>query len=455
MSDGPQLKEVARNVSTQNLSGLDRFFKLTERNTNVKTEFIAAITTFMTMSYIIFVNPAILADAGIPKEAAIAATIWASVIGTVLFALWANMPIAVAPGMGLNAFFTYTVVIGQGLSWQTALGAVFISGVVFLILTLTGIRKMLVEGVPEVLRSAIGVGIGLFIAFIGLKNAGIIVQSDATFVALGQITTAGPLLALLGFILAAVLLTRRIKGALVISILITTIVAMLVGAAQTPTGLGDIVSFTLPSMSETFMQMDIMAAISYGIISVIFSFTIVELFDNLATLLGLSKKAGLMDKDGKIQHLNRALTADAIATMSSAAMGSTAMNAYIENATGIAEGGRTGLKALFVAAFFLLALFFTPLVMLIPGFATAPVLVLVGALMLNEIAHIRFDDYTDVIPAFLTIIMMPLTFSIAEGLAFGFISYSLLKVFTGRAKEVKWIVYLVSAAFIINFMFHG
>lgn len=438
-----------------NPAWLDRIFQLTARQTNVRTEIIAGITTFMTMSYIIFVNPMILADAGIPKEAAIAATIWASVIATILFALWANMPIAVAPGMGLNAFFTYTVVLGQGLTWQTALGAVFISGVVFLILTLTGIRKKLVEGVPDVLRSSIGVGIGLFIAFIGLKNAGIIVQSDATFVALGQITTAGPLLAIAGLILASIFMARKIKGALVLTILIITALSMMAGVTQTPKTVGDIISFSLPSLSETFMQMDVKAAISYGILSVIFSFTIVELFDNLATLIGLSKKAGLMDEKGEIRHLNRALTADAFATMCSAAMGSTAMNAYIENATGIAEGGRSGLKALVVAGLFLLALFFTPLVTLIPSVATAPILVLVGALMLNEITHIRFDDFTDVIPAFLTMIMMPLTFSIAEGLAFGFISYTLLKVLTGRSKEVKWICYFISAAFIINFIYHG
>ena len=436
-------------------SWLDKTFKLTERKTNVKTEVLAGITTFMTMSYIIIVNPMILADAGIPMEAAIAATIYASVIATVLFALWANMPVAVAPGMGLNAFFTYTVVLGQGLAWQTALGAVFISGVVFLILTVTGIRKKLVEGVPEILRSAIGVGIGLFIAFIGLKNAGIIVSNESNFVALGSMTAAGPVLALFGLLVAALLMVRRVKGALVISILATTVGAMIFGISQVPKGIGDIVSLSIPSLSETFMQMDVMAAIGYGIFSVIFSFTIVELFDNLATLIGLSKKAGLMNEKGEIKNLNRALTADAFATMCSAAMGSTAMNAYIENATGIAEGGRTGLKALVVAALFLLALFFTPLVMLIPAVATAPILILVGALMLSEIQNIRFDDFTDVIPAFLTMIMMPLTFSIAEGLAFGFISFTLLKVLSGRASEVKWITYFISAAFIINFMFHG
>jgi adenine/guanine/hypoxanthine permease len=434
---------------------LEKTFHLSKRNTNVKTEFIAGLTTFMTMSYIIFVNPAILHDAGIPKEAALAATIYSSVIATVLFALWANMPVAVAPGMGLNAFFTYTVVLGQGLSWQTALGAVFISGVVFFILTISGVRKKLVDGVPEVLRSAIGVGIGLFIAFIGLKNAGIIVSSKATFVELGKMTQPGPVLAIVGLIIAAFLMAKGLKGSLVISILVTTVLAMIFGVSPTPKGMNDVVSFSLPSLSGTFLQMDVKAAIAYGIFSIIFSFTIVELFDNLATLIGLSKKAGLMDEQGEIEGLQKALTADSIATMCSAALGTTAMNAYIENATGIAEGGRTGLKALVVAGLFLLSLFFAPFVTLIPNVATAPILILVGALMLMEIKHISFDDFTDVVPVFLTIIMMPLTYSIAEGLSFGFISFTLLKLLTGKAKQVHWIMYIISIAFIINFIYHG
>jgi adenine/guanine/hypoxanthine permease len=400
----------------------------------------------MTMSYIIFVNPNILSDAGIPKEAAVAATIFSSVFCTLLFALWANFPVAVAPGMGLNAFFTYTVVQGQGLSWQTALGAVFISGVIFLLLTVTGIRRMLVEAVPDVLKSAIGVGIGLFIAFIGLKNAGIIVKNDATFVTLGQMTKPGPLLSVLGLIIAAFLMARKIKGSLVISILTITVAAMAVGISPVPTGAGDVVSMSVPGFSETFWQMDVVAALKYGIFSIIFSFTIVELFDNLATLVGLSKKAGLMDHKGNIPRLDRALQADALGTMASAAFGSTALNAYIENATGIAEGGRTGLSALVVAGLFLLCLFFAPLVTLIPTVATAPILILIGALMLSEIQNISFDDFTEVIPAFLTIILMPLTFSIAEGLAFGFISYTLLKLLTGRTREIHWILYFVSAA---------
>jgi adenine/guanine/hypoxanthine permease len=434
---------------------LNSYFKLDQRQTNIRTEILAGVTSFVTMSYIILVNPQILADAGIPKEAALAATVFASVIATVIMALWANFPIAVAPGMGLNAFFAYTVVLGQGLSWQTALGAVFISGIVFLILTVTGVRKKIVDGVPNVLKSAIGVGIGLFIAFIGFKNAGLVVDSDATTVALGDLTQIGPLLALFGLLVASVLMAKKVKGSLLISVLITTIAAMVVGFIKFPTSVSDIVSLQLPSVSETLFAMDIKGAIAYGVLSVIFSFTIVELFDNLATLIGLTRKAGLMDKDGNIENLDRALQADAVATMASASLGSTAMNAYIENATGISEGGRTGLSALTVAAFFLLSLLFAPLIFLLPSVATAPILIIVGALMLSEIKHISFDDYTDVIPVFLTIILMPLTYSIAQGLAFGFISYTVLKLITGKRDQVHWIMYLITIAFIIHFIIGG
>jgi len=440
---------------TTGSSVLDRWFKLSERNTNIRTEVVAGLTTFMTMAYIIFVNPSILADSGIPREAALGATIYASVIATVLMALWANFPVATAPGMGLNAFFTYTVVLGQGLSWQTALGAVFISGIAFLILTVTGIRELLIAGVPPVLRPAIAVGIGLFIAFIGLKNAGIVVADRTNFVRLGELATTGPLLALLGLVLASFLLARGVKGAFVFAILATTIVSMIVGFSKAPTTLGDVFSFSLPDMSSTFLAMDIGGALAYGLLSVLFTFTVVEVFDNLATFIGLTKRAGLMDENGKIPNINRAFFADAIGTLSSAALGSTAMNAYIENAAGIEEGGRTGIQALVVAVFFLLALLFAPFIGLIPAVATAPILVLVGALMLSEIQFISFRDYTDVIPAFLTMFMMPLTFSIAEGLAFGFISYTLLKLLTGKTKEIHWITYIISAAFVINFWLLG
>lgn len=435
---------------------LDNYFKLTERGTNVRTEILAGITSFLAMAYIIIVNPMILSDAGIPHGAAFAATIYASVFATLLFALWVNYPVGIAPGMGLNAFFAYTVVLGQGLTWQTALGAVFISGVVFFILTVTGIRAMIVDGIPPALKSAIGVGIGLFIAFIGFQNAGIVVANEATVVGLGDITQGGTALAILGIIIAGFFMAKNIKGGLLITIIITTIIAMITGIASAPTGISDIISFQIPSVSETFLQMDLMGAIGYGVIAVIFSFTIVELFDNLATLVGLTHRAGLVDKEtGKIQDLDKALQADSLGTMASAAIGSTALNAYVENATGISEGGRTGLTALVVAILFAVSLLFAPLVGLIPTEATAPILIIVGALMITEITNIKFDDYTNVIPVFLTIVMMPLTYSIATGLAFGFISYTALKVLTGRFKEVHWIVYFISIAFIIHFALGG
>ncbi|WP_161515518.1 NCS2 family permease [Priestia megaterium] len=438
--------------SAPNPSWLDKLFHLTERKTDVKTEILAGITTFVTMSYIIFVNPTILADAGIPKEAAIAATIFATVFATLLFALWANMPIAVAPGMGLNAFFTYTVVLGEGLTWQTGLGAVFISGVVFFILTITGLRKKIIEGIPAILKSAISVGIGLFIAFIGFKQAGIIVSNKENLVALGQLTKPGPLLALLGFIAVTVLTARKIKGAALISILLVSIAGMVLGIVEAPKSNSSVVSFSMPSISETFLQMDIKSALHYGLFSIIFSFTLVELFDNLGSMIGLSKKAGLMDEKGKIKGLDKALMADSLATVASAAMGSTAMNAYVENAAGIAEGGKTGLKALVVAMLFLVSILFTPLISIIPAFATAPILIMVGALMLTEIKNIPLDEITDAVPAFCTIILMPLTFSIGEGLALGFLSYTFVKLLAGRAKEIHWIMYIISAAFIINFV---
>ncbi len=430
---------------------LERLFKLSERNTTPKQEILAGLTTFMTVSYMVIVNPIIMSDAGIPREAALAATIYAIVFSTLLMALWANFPIVTGPGMGLNAFFTYSVVLGQGLSWQTALGAVFISGVLFFVLTVTGIRGKIIDAIPNVLKSSIAVGIGLFVAFIGLKNAGLVVANKSTFVGLGNVMDKGPLLAIFGLILAAVLMAKNVKGALIISIFATTILAMIVGVQAVPHSLKDVFSATPPSVGETFFQMDLKGAVAYGIFSVVFSFTIVELFDTLATLIGLSKKANLVDKNGKIPGLNRALAADSIGTMASAIFGSTALNTYIENATGIAEGGRTGLKALTVAILFIFTLFFAPLIQFIPSVATAPALIIIGSLMLSDIRNVNFDDFTEVVPAFLTIVMMPLTYSIAEGLAFGFISYTAIKLFTGRYREIHWMMYVITIAFFINF----
>jgi AGZA family xanthine/uracil permease-like MFS transporter len=434
-----------------NQSFLDRFFKLRQKKTDVKTEILAGITTFVALAYIIFVNPNILADAGIPKEAAIASTIYATVVATMLMSLWANYPIAVAPGMGLNAFFAYYVVGVLQLPWQVALGAVFISGILFLILTMGGIRQAIIKAVPMNLKCSIGVGIGLFIAFIGLKNSGIIVADKATFITVGKLTALEPLLACFGLVLTAVLMARSVKGSMLIGILITTILGMVFGAVPTPKGIGDIMSFNIPSVMPTFMQLDISGAWEYGIFSIIFTFTIVELFDNMGTLIGLTRKAKLMDDKGNIENLDKALTTDAIGTVTSAVLGTSTVTSYVESAAGIAEGGKTGLTSLTVAVLFIVALLFAPLIGLVPGFATAPALILVGALMMAEISQVSFEDVTDGFPAFLTIIMMPLTFSIANGFAFGFISYTFIKSLTGKAKEVSWIMWAVSLAFLINF----
>lgn len=432
-------------------SFLDGFFKLSEKKTDVKTEILAGITTFIALAYIIFVNPNILADAGIPKEAAIASTIYATALATLLMGLWANYPIAVAPGMGLNAFFAYYVVGVLHLPWQVALGAVFFSGILFLILTWGGIRQAIIKAVPMNLKFSIGIGIGLFIAFIGLKNAGIIVADKATFVTVGKLTAMEPLLACIGLVLTAALMARNVKGSMLIGICITTILGMFVGAVPTPKGINDLMSFNLPSMGATFMQMDIIGAWQYGIFSIIFTFTIVELFDNMGTLIGLTRKAKLMNNKGEIENLDKALTTDAIGTIGSAIFGTSTVTSYVESAAGIAEGGKTGLTAITISVLFLVALLFAPLIGLVPGFATAPALILVGALMMGEIGQVSFVDLTDGVPAFMTIIMMPLTFSIANGFAFGFISYTLIKTLTGKAKEVSLIMWAVSIAFLINF----
>lgn len=432
---------------------LERLFKLSEHRTNVRTEVLAGFTTFITLAYIIIVNPLILAETGIPREAAIAATIWATVISTTLMGIGANFPIAVAPGMGLNAFFTYTVVKTMGLSWQTALGAVFFSGLFFLLITVTGVRRLVIESIPKTLGSAIGVGIGLFISFIGLKNAGIIVSNPSTFVSLGSVRKPEVIIALVGIGLAGILMSRNIKGGLLISIIVSTILGMIfVPEAPVPHGISDIVSLDLPSVAPTLLKMDLLGAWEFGIFSIIFSFTIVELFDNIGTLIGVSKKAGLVKADGSIPNIDRALTSDAIGTLASSMLGTCTVTSYIESGAGVAEGGRTGLTAVTVSLLFLAALFFTPLVGLIQGFATAPALVIVGVLMMGEVTDVDFGDLTEAVPAFLTIIMMPLTFSIAQGLAFGFISYVFIKVATGKFREVSAVMYLVSLAFIVNFI---
>ena len=431
-------------------SFVERFFKVREKGSTVRTELLAGVTTFIAMAYILFVNPNILADAGIPKEAAIASTIWIAALASLAMGIFANYPVALAPGMGLNAFFAYYVCGVLGLHWTVALGAVFFSGVLFLILTVGGIRQAIINAVPRDLKYAISVGIGLFIAFIGLKGTGLIVENSATYVSLGHVTAPTTLLSLFGLLLTAALMARNVHGSILIGIFVTTILAMILGMTPAPKGITDIVSTSLPHMGETFGQLDLAGAWHYGLVSIIFTFTVVELFDNMGTLIGLTTKAKMVRPDGHIENIDKALTTDAVGTMVSAMFGTSTVTSYIESAAGIAAGGRTGLTAVAAGVLFLAALLFTPLIGLVPAFATAPALILVGALLMSEVGKIDFSDFTNALPVFLTIIMMPLTSSIANGFAFGFISYTVMKLCAGQYKKVSWIMYLVSIAFLIN-----
>ena len=431
-------------------SFIERYFKIREKGSSVRTELIAGLTTFIAMAYILFVNPNILADAGVPKDAAIASTIWIAALASMAMGVFANYPVALAPGMGLNAFFAYYVCGVLGLHWTVALGAVFFSGVLFLILTVGGIRQAIINAVPSGLKLAISVGIGLFIAFIGLKGTGLIVENSATYVSLGHVTAPTTLLSLFGLLFTAALMARNVHGSILIGIFVTTVLAMALGMTPAPQGLGDIISTSLPHMGETFGQLDLAGAWNYGLVSIIFTFTVVELFDNMGTLIGLTTKAKMVKPDGHIENIDKALTTDAVGTMVSAVFGTSTVTSYIESAAGIAAGGRTGLTALAAGVLFLAALLFTPLIGLVPAFATAPALILVGALLMSEVGKIDFSDFTNALPAFLTIIMMPLTSSIANGFAFGFISYTVMKLFAGQYKQISWIMYLVSIAFLIN-----
>ena len=429
---------------------IEKFFKIREKGSSIRTEMIAGFTTFIALAYIMFVNPNILAEAGIPKEAAVASTIWIAALATTMMGVFANYPVALAPGMGLNAFFAFYVVGVLHLHWTVALGAVFFSGVVFFILTLGGIRQAIINAVPADLKTAIGVGIGTFIAFIGLKGSGLIVSDSATFITLGSVVAPTTMLSLFSLLLTAALMARNVQGSILIGIVVTTILAMVLGYAPVPQSFGDVISTSVPSLSATFGQLDIMGAWNYGIVSIIFTFTVVELFDNMGTLIGLTSKAGMVKPNGEIENIDRALTTDAVGTMASAVFGTSTVTSYIESAAGVAAGGRTGLTAVTVALLFLVSLAFAPLIGLVPGFATTPALILVGAMMMSDVGKINWQDYTVALPAFLTIMMMPMTSSIANGFAFGFVSYAVLKACAGRTKDVSWIMWLVSIAFVVN-----
>ncbi|MFN0119315.1 MAG: NCS2 family permease [Blastocatellia bacterium] len=430
--------------------GLENFFRLSEHKVTIRGEIAAGVTTFLTMAYIIFVNPSILKEAGVPFAGAMFATCIAAAIGSMMMGLVANYPFALAPGMGLNAYFTYTVVKGLGHDWRVALGAVFISGVVFLILTLARIRALIVDAIPLSLKTAVAAGIGLFIAFIGLKNAGVIVASPATFVTLGQITAKPVMLALGGLLLTGALMARGFRTAIIIGVFAITVAAMALGLASWPASL-----MAIPAWRETFLQLDIRGALSLGLLDVVFVFLFVDLFDTIGSTMGLAQQAGYLDADGRLPRINRALLADSVATMAGALFGTSTVVTYIESATGVSEGGRTGLVAVVVSILFLLATFFAPLAGVIPPMATAPALIITGALMMRAVVKIQWDDVTEAIPALLTMLAMPLTFSIANGLALGFIFYPALKALTGRAREVTPLCYVLAGLFVVRYAWLG
>lgn len=427
---------------------LERYFQLSAHGTTVKTELLAGLTTFLTMAYIIFVNPDILSAAGMPKDSVFVATCLAAAIGSAIMGLYANYPIALAPGMGLNAYFAFAVVKGMGFTWQAALGAVFISGLLFIVVSLFKVREAIVNAIPRSLKFAISAGIGLFLAIIGLKNAGLIVAHPSTFVTIGNLHQPGPVLAALGFLLIVALEWRKVPGAIIIGILAVTVAAIAMGLAP----FGGIVAAP-PSIAPTFMQMDIAGALNAGLITVILTFFLVELFDASGTLIGVAHRAGLLDKNGQLPRLKKALLADSTAIATGAVLGTSSTTAYIESAAGTAAGGRTGLTAVTVAVLFIVALVFAPLAGTVPAFATAPALCYVAVLMLRGLSEIDWDDLTEAAPAAVTAITMPFTFSIAHGIAFGFISYAAIKLLAGRVKELPVTVAVIALVFVLKFAF--
>ncbi|MCD6659516.1 MAG: NCS2 family permease [Lentimicrobium sp.] len=426
----------------------EKFFKLTENKTTLRTELLAGLTTFMTMAYILAVNPAILSATGMDRNALFTATALSALAATLVMALYAKLPFALAPGMGLNAFFAFTVVLGMGHSWQFALTAVFIEGIIFILLTAFNIRELIVNSIPMNMKHAVSAGIGLFIAFIGLQNAGVIVNNDAVLVGLGSIKTPTVIVALVGVVITGVLLARNVKGALLIGIFASTIIGFPLGVTKMPDS--SLLSLP-PSLTPIFFKMEFHNIFTLDMLVVVFTFLFVDMFDTVGTLVGVSDKAGMLSPDGKVPRAKEALFADAFGTTAGAMLGTSTVTTYVESASGVAEGGRTGLTALAVAGLFFLALFFAPLFLMIPAAATAPVLFLVGLFMMSPILKINLNDFTEAIPAFFTIIMMPLSYSIAEGIVFGMLSYVLLKLLTGKHREVTPVMYVLAVLFLISF----
>jgi adenine/guanine/hypoxanthine permease len=426
----------------------ENFFKLKENNTNFKTEVMAGITTFMTMAYILAVNPSILSQAGMDFGAVFTATAVATIITTLIMGMYAKLPFAAAPAMGLNAFFAFTVVNIMGYSWQFALTAVLLEGIIFILLTIFNIREAIVNSIPTNVKKAISVGIGLFIAFLGLDNAKIVVHPEGgALLALGDVKSAYTLLAIIGIIITSILLARKVKGALLIGIVITTIIGIPMGITKVPQSLIS----TPPSLGKTFMQFEWKHIFTMDMVVVLFTFLFMDMFDTIGTLVGVGAKAGMLDEKGNVPRAKQALLADAIGTTLGAALGTSTVSTFVESASGISEGGKTGLTAVSTAFMFTIALFLSPVFIMIPSAATAPALIIVGLFMMEPIKEIDLVDFTEAIPAFITIIIMPMTFSIADGIAFGMMAYVIIKAASGKAKEVSIAAYIISLLFVLKF----
>ena len=431
------------------MSTLDTFFRLSANNTSVRQECLAGLTNFMTMAYLIFVVPGMLADAGMPRQTAVSANIWATVLGTLLMGLWGKYPVAVAPGLGVCAYFSYQICGNGGFTWQEGLGAVFISGIIFLLLTVTRVRQMIIDAVPTDLKQAIVVGMGLFLAFIGMKNCGLVVSAPSTFVTLGNVTRAETLLAVAGVFLMGTMLARGVRSALLIGIIAITILSVTLGITPLPEG----PLFKLDQIfpSDTMLQLDVRGALSHGLFNIIVALTLADMFDSMGVLIGLAQRGGFIRSDGHINNLDRAMTVDAVSTMGGAALGVPTVTAYVECAAGAAAGARTGLTAVVTALLFLVSLLAAPLVLIVPAHATGAALIIVGALMMQDVGKINFSRFEVALPAFLTIVAMPLTFNIATGFGFGFISWCGIRILMGTWREVSPIMFIVSLCFAANF----
>lgn len=433
---------------------MEEFFKLKENGTDVKTEVVAGITTFMTMAYILAVNPLILSDTGMDAGGVFTATAISAAFATLIMALYAKYPFGLAPGMGLNAFFAYTIVLGDmNKTWQFALTAVLIEGIIFILLSFLNVREAIFDSIPKNLKNAVSVGIGLFIAFIGLDGAGIVKVGDGTPLALGDISAGGPIVALVGILIIAFLLAKNVKGALLIGIIISTLIGIPLGVTILPEGFNTIVSLPPSVKNVAFQFVSMKEIFSFEMVVVVFTFLFVDIFDTVGTLAGVASKADMLDENGKLPRVGKALMADALGTIAGACLGTSTVTTFVESASGVAEGGRTGLTALTTAGMFALALFFAPLFTMIPAAATAPALIIVGLFMMGSIKDIEFDDPTDGVPAFLTIIMMPLAYSIAEGIVFGMISYVVLKAITGKFKDISLTMWVLALLFIVRIIF--